>query len=80
MICHKRSAPTAKRAACDRLESPLEANACHEKNTCFVGADPETRQGKANGAKFTVFSVATQRSGKYGEEEWVSKTEWQRVF
>jgi len=28
----------------------------------FVGADPEQRQAKANGTKFTVLSVATQRS------------------
>jgi hypothetical protein len=32
----------------------------------FVGADPEQRQGKGNGAKFTVLSVATQRSWKNG--------------
>jgi hypothetical protein len=30
----------------------------------FVGADPEQRQAKASSAKFTVFSVATQRSWK----------------
>src|SRR6267154_2791615 len=36
----------------------------------FVGADPEQRQSRNNGAKFTVLSVATQRS---------SKTEWHRV-
>ena len=26
----------------------------------FVGADPEQRQAKGNGLKFTVFSLATQ--------------------
>ncbi len=45
----------------------------------FVGADPEQRQIKKNGAKFTVLSVATQRSWKNAENEWVSKTEWHRV-
>jgi len=28
----------------------------------FVGSDPEQRQAKGNGSKFTVLSVATQRS------------------
>jgi single-strand DNA-binding protein len=45
----------------------------------FVGADPEQRQAKGNGAKFTVLSVATQRSWKNAEDEWVSKTEWHRI-
>jgi hypothetical protein len=27
----------------------------------FVGADPEQRQSRNNGSKFTVLSVATQR-------------------
>ena len=45
----------------------------------FVGADPEQRQIKSSGAKFTVLSVATQRSWKNAEDEWVSKTEWHRV-
>ena len=45
----------------------------------FVGADPEQRQAKGNGSKFTVLSVATQRSWKNAEDEWVSKTEWHRV-
>jgi single-strand DNA-binding protein len=45
----------------------------------FVGADPERRQAANNGAKFTVFSVATQRSWKNANDEWVSKTEWHRV-
>lgn len=45
----------------------------------FVGADPEQRQINKNGAKFTVLSVATQRSWKNAEDEWVSKTEWHRV-
>lgn len=45
----------------------------------FVGADPEQRQIKSSGAKFTVLSVATQRSWKNAEDEWVSKIEWHRV-
>lgn len=45
----------------------------------FVGVDPEQRQAKGNGTKFTVLSVATQRSWKNTEDEWVSKTEWHRV-
>jgi single-strand DNA-binding protein len=45
----------------------------------FVGADPEQRQTKGNGAKFTVLSVATQRSWKNAEDEWVSKVEWHRI-
>lgn len=45
----------------------------------FVGADPEQRQAKGNGSKFTVLSVATQRSWKNAEDEWVSKTEWHRI-
>src|SRR6185312_6903819 len=45
----------------------------------FVGADPEQRQIKKSGAKFTVLSVATQRSWKNAEDEWVSKIEWHRV-
>ncbi|MGC2331878.1 MAG: single-stranded DNA-binding protein, partial [Candidatus Acidiferrales bacterium] len=34
----------------------------------FVGSDPEQRQARNNGAKFTVFSLATQRSWKNAEE------------
>jgi len=45
----------------------------------FVGADPEQRQAKGNGSKFTVFSLATQRSWKNTDDEWASKTEWHRV-
>ncbi len=46
----------------------------------FVGADPEQRQARnSNGSKFTVLSVATQRSWKNTADEWVSKTEWHRV-
>ena len=46
----------------------------------FVGADPEQRQARNNGSKFTVLSVATQRSWKKNaEDEWVSKVEWHRV-
>jgi single-strand DNA-binding protein len=45
----------------------------------FVGADPELRQSRNNGSKFAVLSVATQRSWKNAEDEWVSRTEWHRV-
>jgi hypothetical protein len=45
----------------------------------FVGSDPEQRQAKSNGSKFTVLSVATQRSWKNADDEWSSKTEWHRV-
>ena len=39
----------------------------------------EQRQARNNGSKFTVLSVATQRSWKNAEDEWVSKVEWHRV-
>ena len=45
----------------------------------FVGADPEQRQARNGSAKFTVLSVATQRSRKNADDEWSSKTEWHRV-
>jgi len=45
----------------------------------FVGSDPEQRQAKGNGSKFTVLSVATQRSWKNADDEWSSKVEWHRV-
>jgi single-strand DNA-binding protein len=45
----------------------------------FVEADPEQRQARNNGSKFTVLSVATQRSWKNAEDEWVSKVEWHRI-
>jgi len=45
----------------------------------FVGADPEQRQAKGNGSKFTVLSLATQRSWKNADDEWSSKTEWHRI-
>jgi single stranded DNA-binding protein len=45
----------------------------------FVGSDPEQRQAQGNGSKFTVLSVATQRSWKSVDDEWSSKTEWHRV-
>lgn len=45
----------------------------------FVGADPEQRQARNNGAKFTVLSVATRRSWKNAHDEWSSKTEWHRI-
>ena len=45
----------------------------------FAGAGPEQRQAKGNGTKFTVLSVATQRSWKNAEDQWVSKSEWHRI-
>lgn len=45
----------------------------------FVGADPEQRQARINGSKFTVLSVATEQSWKNAQDEWSSKTEWHRV-
>ena len=45
----------------------------------FVRADPEQHQARNNGSKFTVLSVATQRSRKNAEDEWVSKVEWHRI-
>jgi single-stranded DNA-binding protein len=41
--------------------------------------DPEQRQAWNTGSKFTVLFVATQRSLKNAEDEWVSKVEWHRV-
>jgi single-stranded DNA-binding protein len=34
---------------------------------------------KGNGSKFTLLSIATQRSWKNSDDEWISKTEWHRV-
>jgi len=45
----------------------------------FVRADPEQLQARNNGSKFTALSVATQRSWKNAEDEWVSKVEGHRV-
>ena len=46
----------------------------------FVGADPEQRQARNNnGSKFTVLSVATQRSWKNTDDEWAPKAECHRV-
>src|SRR6266705_1506862 len=45
----------------------------------FVGSAPEQRQAKGNGSRFTVLSVATQRSWKNPDDEWTSKTEWHRI-
>ena len=45
----------------------------------FVGSAPEQRQAKGNGSKFTVLSVATQRSWKNADDEWASKVEWHRI-
>jgi single-strand DNA-binding protein len=45
----------------------------------LVGSDPEQRQAKGNGLKFTVLSVATQRAWKNTNDEWSSNTEWHRI-
>jgi single-strand DNA-binding protein len=45
----------------------------------FVGADPEQRQAKGNGSKFTEFSLATRRSWKNADDEWSFKTECHRI-
>jgi single-strand DNA-binding protein len=45
----------------------------------ILGSAPEQRKSRTNGAKFTVFSVATQRPWKNAQDEWSSKTEWHRV-
>jgi single-strand DNA-binding protein len=45
----------------------------------FVGSDPQQYQAKRNGAKMTVLSVATRRSWKNAQDEWISKTEWHRI-
>lgn len=44
-----------------------------------LGRDPEQRQARANGAPFTVLSVATRRSWKNPEGAWESRTDWHRV-
>jgi single-stranded DNA-binding protein len=45
----------------------------------FVGSDPERRQAKGKSSKFTVFSLASQRSWKNADDEWTSKTECQLI-
>lgn len=45
----------------------------------FVGSDPVQRQTRGKGSKFTVLSVATQRSWKNAQDEWSSKVEWHRI-
>ena len=44
----------------------------------FVGSDPEQRQAKGNGSKFTVLSVATQRSWKNAVEGSLVSTTYER--
>jgi single-strand DNA-binding protein len=61
----------------DRRTSPIPHNSITLVG--FVGSDPEQRQAKGNGSKFTVLSVATQRSWKNADDEWSSKTEWHRL-
>ena len=45
----------------------------------FVGSDPEQHHPQGNASKFTVLSMATQRSWKNADGEWSFKTEWHRV-
>jgi len=45
-----------------------------------VGSDPEQRQARIKGSKYTVFSVVPQRSWKDADDEWCSKTEWRRIY
>ena len=45
----------------------------------FVGVDPEQHQERNNRSKFIFLSVATQRSCKHAEDEWVSKVESHRI-
>jgi len=44
-----------------------------------LGRDPERREARANGAPFTVLSVATRRAWKNAEGNWESRTDWHRV-
>jgi single-strand DNA-binding protein len=44
-----------------------------------LGRDPEQREARANGAPFTVLSVATRRVWKNAEGNWESRTDWHRV-
>jgi len=44
-----------------------------------LARDPEQREARANGAPFTVLSVATRRSWKNTEGNWESRTDWHRV-
>ena len=44
-----------------------------------LGRDPEQREARANGAPFTVLSVATRRAWKNAQGEWESRTDWHRV-
>jgi single-strand DNA-binding protein len=45
-----------------------------------LGRDPEQREARANGAPFTVLSVATRRAWKNAEGNWESRTDWHRVI
>jgi single-strand DNA-binding protein len=44
-----------------------------------LGQDPEQRESRANGAPFTVLSVAMRRCWKDAQGEWKSRTDWHRV-
>ena len=88
---HPGSLPECSRSLWEQKPSPLGAPrkwGRKRRNTIylnsvtivgFVGADPEQRQSHSNGTNFTVLSVATQRSWKNAQDEWCSKTEWNRV-
>src|SRR3981189_637552 len=45
----------------------------------YLGKNPEHKSVKASDRKYTVLSLATQRSWRGADEEWHSKTEWHRV-
>ena len=44
-----------------------------------MGPTPSSVKRETTAQNFTVLSVATQRSWKNAEDEWVSKVEWHRV-
>ncbi|PYX51531.1 MAG: hypothetical protein DMG76_31930 [Acidobacteria bacterium] len=45
----------------------------------MLGPTPSSVKRETTAQNFTVLSVATQRSWKNAEDEWVSKVEWHRV-
>jgi single-stranded DNA-binding protein len=45
----------------------------------YLGKNPEHKSVKASDRKYSVLSLATQRSWKNTDDEWASKTEWHGV-
>jgi hypothetical protein len=45
----------------------------------YLGKNPEAKTAKQSQRKYTVFSLATKRTWKGADEEWVSKTELWRI-